>query len=76
MKNIFKTLAISFIMVAAFLISSPVQADPPGMPGGHGESGDQDPVGGGAPIASGVAILIALGGAYAGKKVYTSPEEK
>lgn len=62
-------------MVAAILISSPVQADPPGMPGGHGESGDAPP-GGGAPIASGMAILIALGGAYAGKKVYTSSLEE
>lgn len=70
MKNIFKTLAISLIMVTAFLISSPVQADPPGMPGSHGTDGDAAPPGGGAPLASGLAIMIALGGAYAGKKAY------
>ncbi|NPD85628.1 hypothetical protein HNS38_12710 [Lentimicrobium sp. L6] len=75
MKNIFKTLAIGLIMVAAFLITSPVQADPPGMPGGHGTNGDAPP-GGGAPIASGLTILVALSGAYAGKKVFTSQEEK
>ena len=74
MKNIFKTFAISLIMVVAFLITSPVQADPPGMPGGHGTDGDAP--GGGAPIASGLTILVALGGAYAGKKVFTSQEEK
>ena len=74
MKNIFKTLAISLIMVVAFLISSPVQADPPGMPGDHGSDGDAPP-GGGAPIASGLTIMIALGGAYAGKKAFASQEE-
>jgi len=69
MKNIYKVFAISLMLVVAFLLSSPVQADPPGMPGGHGSDADAPP-GGGAPIASGLAILIGLGGAYAGKKVY------
>ena len=35
-----------------------------GLPGGHGLTGDQD-----APLGSGVAVLLALGGAYlVGKK--------
>lgn len=73
MKNIFKTFVISFIVVLAFLVTSPVQADPPAMPGGHGSDADAPP-GGGAPIASGLAILIGLGGVYAGKKIYDLKE--
>lgn len=69
MKNILKSILVSFVFAVVFLIAAPVQADPPGMPGQHGESGDQPP-GGGAPIASGLAILIGMGGAYAGKKIY------
>jgi len=73
MKNIFKSILVSFVFATVFLLSVPVQADPPGMPGAHGETDDQIP-GGGAPIASGLAILIGLGGAYAGKKVYELKE--
>jgi len=69
MKNIIKSLLISFVFAIAFLVSTPIQADPPGMPGDHGETGDQIP-GGGAPIASGLTLLLGLGGAYAGKKIY------
>lgn len=68
-KNLIKSVLVSFIIAIAFLMATPVQADPPEMPGGHGESGDTPP-GGGAPIASGLAILIGLGGAYAGRKIY------
>lgn len=51
-------------MIAAFsLISIGLFADPPGMPGGHGETGDQVP-GGGAPIGAGIGMLMALGSAY------------
>jgi len=70
MKNILKSLLVPFVFAIVFLIAAPVQADPPGMPGSHGASGDQAPPGGGAPIASGLAILIGMGGAYAGKKIY------
>ena len=44
------------------------QAGPPGPPGEHG--GDGDVPGGNAPIAGGVFILLGLGAAYGGKKVY------
>ena len=42
---------------------------PPPPPSGHGSGGNQ-PAGGGAPIGSGIAILLSLGAAYGGKKVY------
>lgn len=51
-------------MIAAFsLFSIGVFADPPGMPGDHGQTGDQVP-GGGAPLGAGIGMLIALGSAY------------
>ncbi len=47
-------------------------------PANHGASGDQAP-GGGAPIGGGLFILLGLGAAYGGKKLYdqrkSSPEE-
>ena len=53
-----------FLFVSFSLYSQPL---PPG--GGHGLNNDQPP-GGGAPIASGLAILIGLGCTYACKNVY------
>jgi len=56
---------LKITMIAAFsLISLGLFADPPGMPGSHGATGDQAPPGGGAPIGSGIAMLVALGSAY------------
>jgi len=51
-----------------------VNADPPGMPGAHGETDDQPP-GGGAPIGGGIAVLIALSAAFGSKKLYKLKEE-
>ena len=70
---------LKITMIAAFsLISLGLFADPPGMPGGHGETGDQVP-GGGAPIGGGALILtgLAVGYAITRKKVhYTVVEEE
>ena len=52
-----------FICLAAF-----AQVPPPPPGGGHGATGNQE--GGGAPIGSGIGILLSLGTAYGGKKVY------
>ncbi len=48
---------------------------PPPPPEERGQNGNQPP-GGGAPIGSGVAILLALGAAYGGKKVYDYRKRK
>ena len=55
-------------MALAMLISTPAQADPPGMPDNHGTNGDVP--GGGAPIGGGLGILMILGAAYGSKKIY------
>lgn len=66
-----KKSVLRITMIAAFsLISIGLFADPPGMPGDHGETGDQVP-GGGAPIGAGIGILIALGSAYGVFKLKT-----
>ena len=70
MKNIMKTIIINLVLAMALFISIPVQADPPGIPGSHGENGDQAPAGGRAPIGSGMIIMIAIASAYSGKKAY------
>jgi len=66
LKNII--IISSFFMLIILPFS--IQADPPGMPGAHGESGDQEPAGGGAPIGGGIGMVIAMSLAYLGKRTY------
>jgi len=70
MKNTRKNISIVSLLIVLLIatINTHAQTDPPPPPGGHGESGDVP--GGGAPLASGLVILMALGGAYVGKKIY------
>ena len=66
-----RIIKITFI-AAAIAISAGLYAQTPPPPNG-GNNPTQDgsiPVGGGAPIAGGVGILLALGTAYGIKKVY------
>jgi hypothetical protein len=56
------------LLFGALILGSPnihAQSDPPPD---HGSSTDQ--AGGGAPIGGGLFILLGLGAAYAGKKIY------
>ena len=74
MKKLIKTVIIS----AAFIFFSSnafSQAGPPPPPNdaGHGAKGNQD--GGSAPIGGGLFILLGLGAAYGGKKLYHLFEE-
>ena len=59
-------------MALAIFISNPVQADPPDMPGEHGTDGDVP--GGGAPVGSGIVLLVAMAGAYGTKKAFDLKE--
>jgi len=40
-------------------------------PGNPGEDPTGPPVGGGAPVGSGIFVLLIAGAAYGGKKLYT-----
>ena len=69
-----KKFTTRLIMIMSFsLISLGLFADPPGMPGNHGQSGDQVP-GGGAPIGAGIGLLVALGSAYGAFKIKLEKE--
>jgi len=66
MKKIQKhLLLITLLFVCSTLSLDAQPPDPPEDPQSGGEV-----VGGGAPIGSGIGILLALGAAYGGKKVY------
>ena len=71
------------IITALFIISLSftsadllAQGAPPPPPGGHGETGNQPAEGGGAPIGGGLGVLLALGAAYGGRKVYKYYQDK
>lgn len=75
MKNLIKTLSIALLIAGATLIATNVKAaDPPPPPPGHGETGNVP--GGGAPIGSGLAILLSLGAGYGAKKFYDYRKNK
>ena len=77
MKKTIKVITALLLFAALTISSTPLLAQgPPPPPPGHGETGNQPPPGGDAPIGSGMAILLVLGAAYAGKKAYDSHSEK
>ena len=70
-KKIISTMIIvSMLLFPLFTIADTQPGDPGGEPGG------ETPIGGGAPIGGGTFILIALGAAYGGKKVYDMNKEE
>jgi len=66
MKKVKIILAGIFILFLSFGIMA--QDGPPDPPGEHGEEGDQPPAG--AALGGGIFILLSMGAAYGGKKVY------
>jgi hypothetical protein len=62
-------LTVFFITLTVALNSLMAQPMPGGDPSG---SGTNAPVGGYAPIGSGLIILLALGAGYGSKKVYNA----
>lgn len=59
----------SFLTTLILLLGAGAFAQGPPEPPGHGQVTDQD-VGGSAPIGGGLAILLGLGAAYGGRKMY------
>ncbi len=68
------------ITITGALLLNPIQifseTTSPGDPGGNPQTGGDPPLGGGAPIGSGTLILMALGTAYGGKKIYKLKKDK
>ena len=73
MKTYLKILLVMIITLSAFSTDTFAQVPPPPPPG-HGSTGNQ--TGGNAPIGGGLFILIGLGAAYGGKKLYDKRKEE
>lgn len=71
-KSFLKLTAIVFFQFAVIMAFG--QMTGPEDPGG--EPVGDPPLGGGAPLSGGTVILIILGAAYGGKKVYDLSKEK
>ena len=61
-------LMVFFALSLMMAQNSFAATDPPQPPGEHGKTGDL--AGGSAPIGGGLFILLGLGAAYGGKKLY------
>ena len=66
MNNFLKAFAISLFI----LFSYSAIADNPPPPPGSGSNTQANKLGGKAPVGSGLLLLIGLGAAYGGKKIY------
>ena len=69
-----RTILVIIIAITTFITSNAKAADPPPPPPGHGSTGNVP--GGGAPIGSGLFILLGLGAAYGGAKGYKFYQKK
>jgi hypothetical protein len=75
MKTFTKSIAaLITITLLTINLSGYAGAPPPPPPPGHNSTGNVP--GGGAPIAGGIGILLAMGAAYGGKKVYEFRKRK
>jgi hypothetical protein len=63
------TIIIITTIILLFPIVSIAQQKSPGNPGGE-PTGSDPPLGGGAPLGGGLFILLVMGGAYGGVKLY------
>ncbi len=68
MKKQIKTITLVAIL-SLVSFNGFAQVPPPPPNGGHGQSGNQN--GGSAPIGGGLFVLLGLGAAYGGKKLYS-----
>jgi len=75
-----KKIIYSVLFAATLLIAPITYGQDPPNPGSTPPQGEGNyvggPPGGGAPIGSGLLILMALGAAYGGKKVYDFNKKK
>lgn len=67
MKKAIATLVIFVSLIIVPVITASAAVPPPPPPGpGTGET----PIGGAAPVGSGLVLLLSMGAAYGAKKVY------
>ena len=70
MKKAILNLIITGLFIVVPVILATASAPPPPPPPPNGGAGDPNPIGGGAPIGSGLVMLISMGAAYGAKKVF------
>ena len=71
MKKLFSILLVALFVSLSIVASADPPTPPPNPSSGGGDGG---PVG--APIDGGLSILLAMGVAYGGKKLYQARKEK
>ncbi len=71
-----KIARITLLIAFAFAANQLLAQVPPPPPSGHGSGGNQPANGGGAPIGGGLGIMLALGAAWGGKKLYVLKKQK
>lgn len=71
--NLIKHFIIAIFTFVSYTLAAQGPPPPPGDP--HGGNNDI-PMGGGAPIGNGLAIILTLGAAYGGRKVYLHFKEE
>ena len=76
MKNVQKKQMFALILLGFMTIAQISLAQAPTPPSGDKGSNNNGVPGGGAPIGSGMVLLIAMAAGYGGKKVFDLGEEK
>jgi hypothetical protein len=78
MKKLFVNISIVILLTGIITISNAVKAQEPPHPpsSGHGQSGNQNPTNGGAPVGEGTVILSLLAGIYILKGKVLNRENK
>ena len=66
---------VFIFMISFIFLNVDVYAQVPDPPGQHGQNGNTGP-GEGAPIGSGLIILLSLGAGYGAKKFYDYKKKK
>ena len=69
-----KSIITLLIIIGSVTTTNLLAQVPPPPPPGHGQSGNVP--GGNAPIGGGLLILLGLGAAYGGRKLYNLNNEK
>lgn len=69
-KSIISLIITGLLILVPVIYSNAAAPPPPPPPGGPG--GTDQPIGGTAPVGSGLIILISMGAAYGAKKVYNA----
>lgn len=73
-KKILKLIRLLLISILISMNSTLIYAGSPPPPPPNPAGGGNGPVGGSAPVGSGLIILFVLGAAYGAKKLYHSKE--